>query len=150
MASHHSYVVATSRIFQLLATTGLREILRANGWPPGPEPDELEHDDYDDEIIFNMRARRGGRRRRPNFVWPKVPSDAGTKLMRSGHFGTDQFYVDRIKRRKQAFATNLMWRELGIDSHGVRMRADQSIFQVRTDSRICRPQDLHIYRQDAY
>lgn len=139
MSAHHLFTVATSRLFQLLATTGLREILRANGWPPGPEPDEDELDDYDDEILFNMRTRRGGRRRRPNFVWPKVPSEAGTKLMASGHFGTNPYYVDRIKKRKQAFATNLMWRELGVDSHGVRMRADQSIFQVRTDRRICQP-----------
>ncbi|KAJ5153246.1 LEC14B protein [Penicillium canariense] len=121
--------VPTSRIFQLLASTGLREILRANGWPAGPDGDEDEMDGGDDEFLFNMRLRRGARRGRSEYVWPKVPSEAGTNLMGSGNFGTNQFYVDRLKKRKQAFATNLMWRELGVGSHGVRRRADQSIFQ---------------------
>ncbi|KAF7718758.1 Uncharacterized protein PECH_004256 [Penicillium ucsense] len=122
-------VVSRSRIFQLLASTGLREILRANGWPPGPEQDD-DDDDYDDEeLLLNTRMRRGARHRKPRFEWPKVPSDEGTNLMNSGHFGTNPYFVDRIKKRKGAFASNLMWRELGIGSHGLRMRTDQSIFQ---------------------
>jgi WD repeat-containing protein 23 len=123
----------------LLASTGLREILYPNGWPHGPERDEFgEVEDYDEEVLAHLIGRRGGRRK-PKFVWPKVPSDAGTKLMASGHFGTNPYYVDRIKKRKEFFATNLMRRELGVDSYGVRKRADQSIFQVRTDSRIANP-----------
>jgi WD repeat-containing protein 23 len=138
--SDHSYTVERSEIFQLLATTGLREMLYSNGWPHGTERDEFgEVEDYDEDVLSHLIGRRAGRRRRPEFVWPKIPSDAGTKLMASGHFGTNPYYVDRIKKRKEVFATNLMRRELGVDSHGVRKRADQSIFQVRTDSRIANP-----------
>lgn len=50
--------------------------------------------------------------------------------MGEGQFGTDQYYVDRLKKRKTGFATNLMWRELGVDAYGVRRRADQAISQV--------------------
>jgi WD repeat-containing protein 23 len=50
--------------------------------------------------------------------------------MGEGQFGTDQHYVDRLKKRKMGFATDLMWRELGIDAYGVRRRADQAISQV--------------------
>lgn len=54
--------------------------------------------------------------------------------MSQGHFGTDQYYIDRLKKRKMGFATNLMWRELGVDSHGVRKRAGQSISQVSREA----------------
>ncbi|KAF3390476.1 hypothetical protein F1880_009161 [Penicillium rolfsii] len=121
--------IERSQIFQLLATTGLREILYPNGWPYGPERDEYgESEDHDEEVLSHLLGRRAERRRK-KFVWSKVPSDAGTELMASGHFGTNPYYVDRIKKRKEVFATRLMRRELGGDPHGVRKRADQSIFQ---------------------
>lgn len=55
--------------------------------------------------------------------------------MSEGHFGTDQYYVDRLKQRKNSLATNLMWRELGVDPYGVRKRANQYISQVSSVTR---------------
>lgn len=130
--AHGVQIVSRSSILQLLATSGLGDFFRAQGWSLGPQQDIIGEDDEDEDVGFfnNHMMRRGGRRGRPKFEWPKVPSDKGTQLMNSGHFGTNPYYVDRIKKRKQAFASNLMWRELGIGSHGLRMRTDQSIFQV--------------------
>lgn len=111
-------------------------MLYPNGWPYGTERDEFgEVEDYDEEVLSHLM----GRQRMPNFAWPKIPSDAGTKLMTSGHFGTNPYYVDRMKKRKEVFAAHLMRRELGIDPHGVWSRANQSICQVRTDTRIANP-----------
>lgn len=50
--------------------------------------------------------------------------------MRQGNFGTDPYFVDRLKKRKRVFSTGLMYRELGVDSHGARKRAHQSLAQV--------------------
>ncbi|KAJ5377477.1 LEC14B protein [Penicillium cataractarum] len=125
---------ARNYLFQLLASGGFREALLANGLDPGPPLEDDDLEEPDEDFILAMTARLAGRRRRPKFVWPKVPSEEGTKLMRSGHFGTEPYYVDRIKKRKEVFATSLMWRELGIDSHGVRIRADQSISQTMIPS----------------
>lgn len=125
--------VSTARIFDLLTSSGLQHILHSNGWAtnlPGEEEDDDEEDDID-YFPPAFRRRNQGRWPKERASFPKVPSDAGTELMSEGHFGTDQYYIDRLKKRKMAFATNLMWRELGVDSHGVRRRADQSITQVR-------------------
>jgi WD repeat-containing protein 23 len=95
------------------------------------EQSETDEDDLNDEDFMPMfrnrlRARRSGET--PKF--PPVPNPEGKKLMREGHFGTDEYYVDRLKQRKKALATRLMWRELGVDTYGVQKRAGQSISQV--------------------
>ncbi|KAJ5692356.1 LEC14B protein [Penicillium macrosclerotiorum] len=118
--------ISGARLFHFLTLSGLRDTLRANGWPPLLEGEE-EIDDEDDSLHTGGRPR--GRRHRGSYKWPEVPSSAGTDLMGSGIFGTNQYYVDRIKKRKQAFATKLMWRELGIGPYGVRRRVNQSVFQ---------------------
>ena len=90
----------------------------------GEEEDDEE--DYMGAFRRRMRARRTGR----SDQFPKVPNDECIELMREGQFGTDPYYIDRLKKRKKVFATNLMWRELGVDSYGVRKRADQALSQV--------------------
>lgn len=127
--------VSTARIFNLLASSGLQHILQSHGWATNITAggdEEEEYDDYDDDIYFMPDARRRNRQRsnKEKAPLPKVPSDAGTELMNEGHFGTNQYFVDQLKKRKMAFATHLMWRELGVDSHGVRRRTDQAISQV--------------------
>lgn len=135
--------VSTARIFDLLASSGLRHILHSNGWSTNLPMDEEGEDEEDNSDYFppELRRRHRERRNKEKPPFPKVPSDAGTELMSEGHFGTDQYYIDRLKKRKMAFASNLMWRELGVDSHGVRRRADQSISQVSraTDTSRGRP-----------
>ncbi|PGH04835.1 WD repeat-containing protein 23 [Blastomyces parvus] len=64
--------------------------------------------------IYRMRGSRSGEHH-----LPKVPSDAGRKLMYSGDFGSTLNYVDKIQRRQETLATRLMWREL---ANGPRLR----------------------------
>lgn len=124
-----------SRLFELLASSGLQHILQANGWPTAMEEEQETLEDEDDELsdedfmpIFRNRLR--ARRSTETLKLPPVPNPEGKKLMSEGHFGTDQFYGDRLRQRKKFLATSLMWRELGIDTDGVRKRAGQSISQV--------------------
>ncbi|KAJ5572537.1 hypothetical protein N7450_009521 [Penicillium hetheringtonii] len=120
--------VPAAQLFELLATSGLQHILRSNGWSnnlASDDEDDESDEDFDAPFIRRMRPRRTGGADQ----FPKVPSDEGTELMGGGQFGTNQYYVDRLKKRKRVFAQNLMWRELGTESPGVRRRADQSISQ---------------------
>lgn len=140
--------VPASRLFQLLASSGLQHILHSNGWATNPADEEDEDEEDPDYYVPTFRHRMRTRRTRGEPQFPKVPSDAGTELMGEGHFGTDQYYVDRLKRRKMGFAAKLMWRELGVDSYGVRRRADQAISQV---SRLpIRPQSYMSYDLSNY
>jgi WD repeat-containing protein 23 len=91
------------------------------------EEDEDSDEDYVPIFRNRLRARRLGEPAR----LPPVPNPEGVKLMGQGDFGTNQYYVDRLKKRKRGLSTSLIWREMGIDNHGVQKRADQSISQVR-------------------
>ncbi|CAL5866450.1 uncharacterized protein PFLUO_LOCUS658 [Penicillium psychrofluorescens] len=121
--------IPAARLFELLASSGLQHILQSNGWPGLAQEEDDEDDDEDDYYFSAFRNRPRTRRRTGPVEYPKVPSDEGKELMGEGHFGSDQYYVDRLKQRKKALAMNLMWRELGIDVHGVQKRADQAISQ---------------------
>lgn len=127
-----SFPVPVSQLFELLASSGLQHILRSNGWTTNLAVDDEDEEsnesdeDFDATYVRRMRPRRTGGADQ----FPKVPSDEGTELMGGGQFGTNQHYVDRLKKRKRAFATNRMWRELGIEPLGLRRRADQSLTQV--------------------
>jgi WD repeat-containing protein 23 len=122
-------------LFELLASSGLQHILQANGWPTAMEEEQEqlanEDDDLSDEDFMPIfRNRLRARRSTERVTLPPVPNPEGKKLMGEGHFGTDHFYGDRLRQRKKFLATSLMWRELGIDTDGVRKRASQSISQV--------------------
>ncbi|KAJ5780462.1 hypothetical protein N7457_005622 [Penicillium paradoxum] len=126
--------IPATRWFELLASSGLQDILHSAGWPTTFEEEHeqlgAEEDDLSDEEFMPMfRNRLRARRPRGAAKLPPVPNPEGQKLMREGHFGTNQNYVDRLKQRKRHFATGLMWRELGIDPYGVHKRASQAIFQ---------------------
>lgn len=123
-------IVPAARLFELLASSGLQHILQSNGWPGLAQEEEEEGEDEDDYYFSAFRNRPRTRRRTEPVEYPKVPSDEGKELMGEGHFGSDQYYVDRLKQRKKALAMNLMWRELGVDVYGVQKRADQAISQV--------------------
>ena len=61
----------------------------------------------------------GRRRRRPyqprQHRYPAVPSEEGTKLMRSGTFGCTAYDRETLKRRNKRLATRIMNRELGVE-----------------------------------
>lgn len=111
-----------AQLLNILAPTGLRQILRHHGVHGGPLGDSDEDDDFG---IFTFRKRRHGASDEP----PKVPSDAGTELMGLGDFGSNLYYADELRKRKNALATKLMWRELGLDTVGGQ-RPTRSISQV--------------------
>ncbi|KAJ5116247.1 hypothetical protein N7456_000595 [Penicillium angulare] len=127
--------IPAARLFELLASSGLQNILDAHGLTANQfEADSevySEEEDSDDNGSYmdTMRHRLLGRQRGRKDKFPKVPSDEGIELMGEGQFGTDPYFVDRLKKRKDVFAKNLMWRELGVDSYGVRRRADRALAQ---------------------
>lgn len=119
--------VSAARLLNLLASNGLRRILRYNGWRDGSwEEDEDDEDDLGGYPRYRRRTANSGRDE-----LPKVPSDEGTKLMGSGDFGSNPYFVDVLKKRKRSLATKLMWRELGVDVDNSQRRPVQSIAQVR-------------------
>lgn len=134
-------IVSATQLFEILAANGLQHILHANGWPT-PEEEEQERleaeqaqedsDEDEDDDNFMPMYRNRLRARQPGVAaeLPPVPNPEGEKLMGDGHFGNNQHYVDRIRQRQNAMTTNLMWRELGIDTQELRKRADQSMSQV--------------------
>lgn len=126
--------VPAARFFELLASSGLQhglqDILHSNGWVSTLGAEEDAEEDEDEDYLGAFRHRLMPKRHAGPVQWPKIPSDAGVELMGEGRFGTDQYYVDRLKQRKKVLATNLMWRELGVDVYGVQKRAHQAISQV--------------------
>ncbi|PLB39231.1 WD40 repeat domain-containing protein [Aspergillus candidus] len=117
--------VSAARLLNLLASNGLRRILRYNGWRDGAwEEEDDEEDDLGGFLRYRRRPANSGRDE-----LPKVPSDEGTKLMGSGDFGSNPYFVDVLKKRKRSLATKLMWRELGVDVDNSQRRPVQSISQ---------------------
>lgn len=85
--------------------------------------------------MFGSYGVRRRRRHRPiEDIYPKVPSEMGAELMASGKFGSNPYYIDRERGRRTRFATKMMWRELGVGSHGSQLRAIRSIPQVISPS----------------
>lgn len=118
--------VSAARLLNLLASNGLRHILHYNGLHDANVVEDDEEEDYEFGFFgYRRRARRSGGQQ-----FPKVPSEEGAQLMDSGDFGSNPHYVDKLKRRKQALATKIMWRELGVDVSGPQRRDMQSITQV--------------------
>ena len=73
------------------------------------------------------------RRRRPtNFEdkYPKVPSEEGKALMRSGSYGSRDDFADIRRRRKNNMSERLMWRQLGTKARGSYRRANRLISQA--------------------
>lgn len=120
---------------RLLGANGLRRILQSQGllsqrvYPRSSDDGgDDEDEDEGDVYTYGSRGFRRRRRQRPSgYLYPKIPSEAGEALMASGIFGNNQYYVDRIKQRKNRLATKLMWRELAL---GPQYRYSRVISQV--------------------
>lgn len=95
-----------------------------------------DDDEMDDAPWGRFLRRRRRAPKDPN-RFPKVPSDKGTELMRSGGFGSNQ--VDQDRRAKKVLARRLMERELGLGSGTDRRRNSDLITQVWVNQRPCLP-----------
>ncbi|KAL4906842.1 hypothetical protein BDW74DRAFT_166960 [Aspergillus multicolor] len=120
--------VSLTHLRNMLASGGLQQIFRHHGFVPGPGAFDDDYDDEEEEYGILGLGRRVPRRRGPP-EYPMVPSDEGTKLMRSGKFGTNPSYLDERMKRKKSFAEKVMWRELGIDGQGLQRSRVSSIAQ---------------------
>ena len=91
-------------------------------------------DDDDDEDAGHGRSSgRHGRRSKPRTdEFPKVPSELGRRLMDSGTFGSNEYYMERLKRRKTKLTARLMRRELGLETETRRRRQNMMMAQVGT------------------
>lgn len=115
----------------MLGSSGLRRILQTHAF--FPQGDEDDDDDEDEFHILRSASRRRRRRQRPlDELYPKVPSEEGMELMRSGHYGNNAHYIDERRQRRKRLATKLMWRELGVGTRGAQKAARQAISQVGT------------------
>lgn len=127
----------------MLASGGLQQIFRYHGFAPGAANiDDGYDDDEEEEYGILGLGRRLPRRRGPP-DYPKVPSEEGMKLMRSGNFGSEPNYMDVRLKRKKSLAERMMWRELGIDGQGLQRSRVPSISQVGATLRTMRNIPTH-------
>lgn len=99
--------VSHTQIMQLLGHAGLRRIFANHSGTFVPDVDDGEND-----ATGTRRRRRTKRSKHP---FPPVPSEEGTKLMRSGTFGSMDYYRDMLKKRNKRLTTRIMNRELGTE-----------------------------------
>ena len=92
---------------QLLGHAGLRRIFANHSAIVVPDDDGGES--------YGSGIRRRRRTKRSKHPFPPVPSEEGTKLMRSGTFGSTDYYRDLLKKRNRRLATRIMNRELGTE-----------------------------------
>ena len=111
--------MSRNQILQLLGHAGLRRIFANHG---GATFGLANLDEDDDEVDDGMEGGYGsmvGRRRRKRKTskveFPKVPSEVGRELMDSGLFGSNEYYRDVLRRKKQKLARKILSRELGLD-----------------------------------
>ncbi|OJJ61262.1 hypothetical protein ASPSYDRAFT_146673 [Aspergillus sydowii CBS 593.65] len=130
----HAGGVSTTQLLDLLASGGLGHLFGYRGFPRGSGPgDNIVDDDYDDYDDYEEYGILGLGRRVPRRAgppqYPKVPSDEGLKLMRSGVFGAEPNYIDERAGRKKTLMEKIMWRELGVDGQGLQRSKTPSIAQ---------------------
>ncbi|MCJ1404199.1 hypothetical protein MMC11_007424 [Xylographa trunciseda] len=110
--------VSRNQILQLLGHAGLRRIFASHGGASFGLADLDEDDDEDDSIeggYGSMVGRRRRKRKVSTVEFPKVPSDVGRELMNSGNFGSNEYYQDILRRKKQKLARRILSRELALD-----------------------------------
>jgi WD repeat-containing protein 23 len=91
--------------------------------------------DDDDYGSFGIRRRRRRAALDPN-RFPKVPSDQGIELMKSGNFGVNELQVTNTITKKKKLAKRILDRELGMDG-GARLKANQRLMaQVNATLRL--------------
>ena len=102
------FLVSHTQILRLLGHAGLRRMFTNHS-------DADAADEEDDDEPHNLRSRLRPRAKQTKYEFSPVPSEEGTKLMRSGTFGCTDYYRNILKRRNKRLATRLMTRELGTE-----------------------------------
>ncbi|EFE39713.1 hypothetical protein TRV_05575 [Trichophyton verrucosum HKI 0517] len=116
-------LVTTAQLFRLIGATELHRILQGHGVLRSRSNENGQG--YD---IYGVQATRRTRRTGPS-RYPKPPSQTGRELMISGDYGSNPYYVDRLKGRKKKLATSLMYRELGAGPRGTEIRSSRELSQ---------------------
>ncbi len=120
--------VTQAQIMQLLSQHGLGRIYVQHA---GARRGVSANDDGDD----GYGGLGSSRRRRPKHGsvnnYPKVPSEAGQKLMGSGEFGDNDNYMRNTPRKKTKLFRKLLNRELGVECGGRERIANRLLAQVR-------------------
>ncbi|KAL1959638.1 hypothetical protein VTO42DRAFT_1673 [Malbranchea cinnamomea] len=111
-----------AQLFDYFGAEGLRQFLQGHGLL-------RRRLNLDDEGSRSSQFRRRHRQRPLEELYPKIPSDMGKKLMASGTYGYNPYFIDRMKRRDKSLYTRLLWRELGSGPLGARRRASRAISQ---------------------
>lgn len=99
---------------RLFGHAGLRNLF-APHTSANPPLDE-DGEGNEDEEVENTYSRLRRRTKRSSTSVPTVPSEFGQRLMASGTFGENQYYEDKLRKRKERLVRRLMYRELGIQS----------------------------------
>ncbi|KAK2858482.1 hypothetical protein FQN49_004692 [Arthroderma sp. PD_2] len=116
-------LVTTAQLFRLLGANELHRILQGHGLLRSRSIDEPNR------LDVNQLYGTGRRRRKRSNLYPKAPSQAGRELMAYGDYGSDPYYVDRLKGRIKKLSTKLMYRELGTGPRGAQSRSSRAISQ---------------------
>ncbi|KAI4206775.1 MAG: hypothetical protein LQ348_000843 [Seirophora lacunosa] len=106
--------VSHAQIMRLFGHAGLRNLF-APHTSANPPLDE-DGEGNEDEEVENTYSRLRRRTKRSSTSVPTVPSEFGQRLMASGTFGENQYYEDKLRKRKERLVRRLMYRELGIQS----------------------------------
>ena len=117
----YKYLVSRNQILQLLGHAGLRRIFASHGGATFglanlDEDDDEEEDDSMEGGYGSMVGRRRRKRKASKVEFPKVPSEVGRELMDSGNFGSNEYYQDILRRKKQKPSRRILSRELGLDA----------------------------------
>ncbi|KAM5476883.1 hypothetical protein MauCBS54593_000153 [Microsporum audouinii] len=116
-------LVTTAQLFRLIGANELHRILQGHGVLRSRSmEDGANYDIYG--LYGNRRAKRTGPSK-----YPKPPSQVGQELMRSGDYGSNPHYVDRLTGRNNKLATRLMYRELGAGPRGTELRSSRELSQ---------------------
>ncbi|PBP22990.1 WD40 repeat-like protein [Diplocarpon rosae] len=110
-------VIRQQRLVQLLQNAGVRGLLHL----PEDELDDDNHSSHDEDTYFNPLWRQPRRNRPEQSRFPKVPSDKGIELMKSGSFGSSEAHSVELNGRnnigeKKKLALRILERELAVDS----------------------------------
>ncbi|KAL2034181.1 hypothetical protein VTO58DRAFT_104895 [Aureobasidium pullulans] len=128
-AQGRTIALTQQQILQLLGNTGLRglfaNVVGQRGALAADDDDDYEDDSY---LGWHAMGRRARRPKREGSGYPKVPSEAGKKLMESGNFGTTERPRGTFGRKRKLAYRNMM-RELGLGGFGAQKNANRLISQ---------------------
>lgn len=99
---------------RLFGHAGLRNLFAPHTL--GNQPLDDNGEENQDEEEGNTYSRRRRRTKGSSISVPAVPSECGQRLMATGTFGDNEYYEDKLRKRKKRLVRRLMYRELGTQS----------------------------------